>query len=68
MPRWNENLWDKDLPRFVLEYRNETEWGRTDPLLRRISKDKGWRTVTPQNLLRVLQTAGCINVDECRGE
>jgi hypothetical protein len=64
----NEHLWDKRLPRFILEYRNETEWSRTDPLQRRISKDKGWKTVTTQKLLRMLQTAGYINVDDCRGE
>lgn len=64
----NENLWDKDLPRFILEYRNETEWSRTDPLQRRMDKQKGWRTVSPRKLLNVLQAAGHINVDECRGE
>lgn len=23
----NENLWDEDVPTFVLEFRNETAWG-----------------------------------------
>ena len=64
----NENLWDKDLPHFVLEYRNETSWALIPVLERRMSKDKGWCTVSPRNLLKVLQAAGYINVDECGGE
>jgi hypothetical protein len=56
----NSNLWDKDLPKFKLEYRNETEWQQVDPILRRISKDKGWKTVTPDELLAVLEAAGHI--------
>jgi len=64
----NSDLWDKDLPRFVLEYRNETDWQQTDILHRRISKDKGWKTVTPRKLLNILQAAGYIDVEECRGE
>jgi hypothetical protein len=64
----NENLWDKDLPRFVLEYRNETDWQQRELLEKRADKQKGWRTVSPRKLLRVLQTAGYINLDECRGE
>lgn len=51
----NSNLWDPALPQFVLEYRNETEWQQVDPILRRISKDKGWKTVTPDELLGILQ-------------
>jgi len=58
----NSHLWDKDLPRFILEFRNETEWSRTDPLQRRISKDKGWKTVTPQELIEVLAVAGVIDL------
>jgi len=56
----NSNLWDKDLPKFKLEYRNETEWQQVDPILRRISRDKGWRQVTPQELVAVLESAGAI--------
>jgi hypothetical protein len=58
----NSHLADKDLPRFVLEYRNETDWRQTDTLHRRISKDKGWITVTPQELIEVLAVAGVIDV------
>jgi hypothetical protein len=56
----NSNLWDPALPQFVLEYRNETEWQQVDPILRRISRDKGWRQVTPQELVAVLESAGAI--------
>ena len=58
----NSDLWDRDLPRFVLEFRNETDWQQTDILHRRISKDKGWKTVTPQELIEVLAVAGVIDV------
>jgi hypothetical protein len=63
----NENLWDKDLPRFILEYRNETDWQQKGLVEKRADRQKGWRTVSPRNLLKVLQAAGYINVDECRG-
>ena len=58
----NSDLWDRDLPRFVLEFRNETDWQQTDILHRRISKDKGWKTVTPQQLIDVLVVAGVIDL------
>jgi hypothetical protein len=58
----NADLLDEDLPHFVLEYRNESEWSKVDPVLRRMSKNKGWRTVTPDELLRVLFSAGVIDV------
>jgi hypothetical protein len=45
----NENLWDKDLPRFVLEYATVPMAGR------------GWRQVTTKELLNVLESAGVIN-------
>jgi hypothetical protein len=59
----NSHLVDKDLPRFTLEYRNETEWEKVDPILRRMSEDKGWRTVTPDVLIRVLISAGVVELD-----
>jgi hypothetical protein len=58
----SSHLPDKDLPRFILEFRNETDWQQTDTLHRRISKDKGWKTVTPQELIEVLTVAGVIDV------
>jgi hypothetical protein len=64
----NSHLADKHLPKFVLELRNETEWSLTDPILRRISKDKGGKTVSAQELLDVLHEAGYITVDEAKSE
>ena len=58
----NSHLPDKNLPRFIMEFRNETDWQQTDILHRRISKDKGWKTVTPQELIEVLAVAGVIDV------
>jgi hypothetical protein len=58
----NSHLCDDALPKFILEYRNETEWEQVDPILRRMSKDKGWKTVTPQELGAVLESAGVIGV------
>jgi len=58
----NSHLPDKDLPRFILELRNETDWRRTDTLHRRLSRDKGWKTVTPHELIEVLAVAGVIDV------
>jgi len=45
----NENLWDKDLPKFVLKY-------ATIPLTAR----QGWQRVTTKELLDVLESAGLI--------
>jgi hypothetical protein len=59
----NGDLPDKDLPRFTLEYRNETEWNKVDPVVRRMSKEKGWRTVTPDELIRVLISAGVVECE-----
>ena len=64
----NENLWDKDLPRFILEYRNETDWQQKELVEKRADRQKGWQRVSPRKLLEVLQAAGYINVEECRGE
>ena len=58
----NSHLPDKDLPRFILEFRNETDWQQTEILHRRISKDKGWKTGTPQQLIDVLVVAGVIDL------
>ena len=45
----NENLWDKDLPKFVLKY-------TTIPM----AAGQGWQRVTTQELLDVLESAGLI--------
>ncbi len=59
----NSHLPDRHLSRFVLEYRNETAWSQVDPVLRRMDKQKGWHTVSPRRLLKVLRAAGHIEVD-----
>ena len=45
----NENLWDKDLPKFVLKY-------TTIPM----EAGQGWQRVTTTELLEVLESAGLI--------
>jgi len=45
----NENLWDKDLPKFVLKY-------ATIPM----TTGEGWQRVTTKELLDVLEGAGLI--------
>jgi hypothetical protein len=57
----NSTLWSQALPRFVLEYRDETAWRKIDPLLRQISRSKGWIQVAPKTLIVLLQFAGLIN-------
>jgi len=56
----NEHLWDDNLPKFVLEYRDETAWSLIPITERRLIKDKGWQKVTTQELLDVLESAGLI--------
>jgi len=45
----NENLWDKDLPKFVLKY-------ATIPM----AAGQGWQRVTTGELLDVLESAGLL--------
>jgi hypothetical protein len=45
----NENLWDKDLPKFVLKY-------TAIPM----EAGQGWQRVTTTELLEVLESAGLI--------
>ncbi len=59
----NASLPDKDLPQFVMEYRNETEWAKIDAVLRRTDPRKGWHRVSPRKLMKVLNEAGVIEVD-----
>jgi len=56
----NSSLWDDALPKFLLQYRNETEWQMTSLSERRLNKDKGWKTVTPDELLMILKESGVI--------
>jgi hypothetical protein len=64
----NAHLPDKHLSRFVLEYRNETEWAKIDPVVRRSDSRKGWHRVSPRKLMKVLHEAGLIHVDLCELE
>jgi len=45
----NENLWDKDLPKFVLKYANIP-----------MAAGQGWQRVTTGELLDVLESAGLL--------
>lgn len=45
----NENLWDKDLPKFILKY-----------AVVPIAEGQGWQRVTTTELLEVLESAGVI--------
>jgi len=56
----NSHLWDDSLPQFILEYRDETSWALLPVAERRSSMDKGWKRVTPQELVAILQSAGVI--------
>lgn len=56
----NSDLWDDALPKFVLEYRDETAWAFLPVAERRSSMDKGWKAVTPQELAAILESAGAI--------
>jgi hypothetical protein len=59
----NASLPDKDLPQFIVEYRNETEWAKIDPVLRRTDPRNGWRRVSPRKLMKILHEAGIIEID-----
>jgi hypothetical protein len=62
----NENLWDKNLPQFVLEFRDESRWEQLDPIAKRSDPLKGWQRVSPRRLLKILQMTGHIDIDELR--
>ena len=56
----NSKLWDDSLPHFILEYRDETAWALRPVAERRSSVDKGWKRVTPHELVAILELAGAI--------
>jgi hypothetical protein len=47
------------LARFVLEYRDERAWEEVDPLLRPLSGGEGWRRLTSQELIALLESSSC---------
>jgi hypothetical protein len=56
----DSNLWEMTFPKHLLEYRNETEWEKSDPAERQTIKNEGWLRVTPNQLVAVLVSAGVI--------
>lgn len=60
----NSQLCDRSLSRFILEYRNETQWRNATPIQRLSDTRKGWRVVSVRKLLKVLKAAGLIGVSE----
>ena len=56
----DEQPWEMNFPKHLLEYRNETEWGKSSQADRRTMKNEGWQRVTPDELVRALVGAGVI--------
>jgi hypothetical protein len=56
----DEQLWEMTFPKHLLEYRNETEWEKSDPPTRRTSGNEGWQRATPDELVAALVNAGVI--------
>jgi hypothetical protein len=59
----NEGLWDEHLPRFQLHVRNETEWLALDPILKHRSLTKGWKRMSPEEVISMLRDAGIIRAE-----
>jgi len=57
----DEHPWELTFPQHVLEYRNETIWDNTSPVVRQQDKQEGWRRVTPEELVNILENAGVIS-------
>ncbi len=64
----NSHLPHKHYSQFILEYRNETEWAKIDPVVRRSDPRKGWHRASPRKLMKVLHEAGVIHVNLCELE
>jgi len=56
----NENLRSDALPKFVLEYRDETSWALVPVEMRQTSVDKGWNRTTPSELIGILWNTGVL--------
>jgi hypothetical protein len=56
----NEHLWNDALPKFALEYRDETSWALLPVEMKRASEDRGWNKTTPQELIGILWNTGVI--------
>ena len=57
----DEQLREMNFPRHILEYRNETQWERSSHVERQTISNEGWHRVTPDELVKVLVSAGVIN-------
>jgi hypothetical protein len=55
----DENVHDA-LPKFQLEYRDETSWALLPDEMKQASEDKGWNQTTPQELIDILWTVGVL--------
>lgn len=55
----NEEIID-GLPKFHLEYRDETSWRLLPDQLKQASEDKGWNSATPEELISVLWHVGVL--------
>lgn len=47
------------LARFVLEYWDEQAWAEVDSIFRHTSRDKGWRQMTAQELIALVESSSC---------
>jgi hypothetical protein len=55
----NEGI-QSGLPKFKLEYRDETSWRLLPDEIKQASTDKGWNTATPEQLISVLWSVGVL--------
>ena len=58
-----QDLWNAALPKFVLEFRDETSWVILPQAERWASVDKGWNRLTPQELAEILESEGAIKTE-----
>jgi len=50
----------EDRPDMVLRYRDETSWALLPTELKQASRDKGWSTCTPEELIGILWNCGIL--------
>jgi hypothetical protein len=59
----NTDLPDAALTKFVLEYRNESEWLQLSPELKRASNHKGWTRASTAEVISLLKSTGYVRVE-----
>lgn len=57
----NSHLYSDALPKFKLEYRDETAWALLPIEVRRASIDKGWNVTNPKELIGILFFEGILS-------